>query len=111
VTAINLAKTLEQYQLFILKIRWRRKTLTGENAASASSTPISMGELFVNVNEWKPLIDNKLIDYIRCHVSTIGGITPAKKLAVYSELNGVRTAWHGPGDISPVRFAPTCTLI
>ncbi|EJU0547892.1 starvation-sensing protein RspA, partial [Salmonella enterica] len=103
VTAINLAKTLEQYQLFYLEdpvapenIDWLKML------RQQSSTPISMGELFVNVNEWKPLIDNRLIDYIRCHVSTIGGITPAKKLAVYSELNGVRTAWHGPGDISPV---------
>ncbi|MEQ6444390.1 starvation-sensing protein RspA, partial [Salmonella enterica subsp. enterica serovar Senftenberg] len=99
----NLAKTLEQYQLFYLEdpvapenIDWLKML------RQQSSTPISMGELFVNVNEWKPLIDNRLIDYIRCHVSTIGGITPARKLAVYSELNGVRTAWHGPGDISPV---------
>ena len=103
VTAINMAKILEQYQLFYLEdpvapenIDWLKML------RQQSSTPISMGELFVNVNDWKPLIDNKLIDYIRCHVSTIGGITPAKKLTVYSELNGVRTAWHGPGDISPV---------
>lgn len=108
-TAINLAKTLEQYQLFYLEdpvapenIDWLKMR------RQQSSTPISMGELFVNVNEWKPLIDNKLIDYIRCHVSTIGGITPAKKLAVYSELNDVRTAWHGPGDISPVGVCANC---
>ncbi|SQI43597.1 Starvation-sensing protein rspA [Serratia plymuthica] len=75
-----------------------------------SSTPISMGELFTNVNDWRTLITHNLIDYIRCHVSTIGGITPAKKLATLSEIHGVRTAWHGPGDISPVGVAANLHL-
>ncbi|CAG9295265.1 enolase C-terminal domain-like protein [Celerinatantimonas diazotrophica] len=103
ISAINIAKNLEQFQLFYLE-----DPVAPENIGwldllrQQTSTPIAMGELFVNINEWKSLIDRKLIDFIRCHVSTIGGITPAKKLATYAEFNGVRTAWHGPGDISPV---------
>jgi len=45
---------------------------------------------------------NHYFDYIRCHVSQIGGLTPAMKVARLGEWFNVRTAWHGPGDTSPV---------
>ena len=38
-----------------------------------SSTPIAMGELFVNQAEYLPLIKDRLIDFIRVHMSDIGG--------------------------------------
>ena len=39
------------------------------------------------------------------HISQIGGITPARKLQMFAEQYGVRTAWHGPGDMSPIAHA------
>ena len=32
-----------------------------------------MGELFVNVHEYVPLIKERMIDFIRVHMSDIGG--------------------------------------
>ena len=56
------------------------------------------------------MIKDRLIDFIRVHISDIGGITPARKLAAFAELFGVRTAWHGPGDVSPVGHAANLHL-
>ena len=63
------------------------------------------GELFNNSREWKTIIAEQLIDYFRVHISQIGGITPARKLQIFAEQFGVRTAWHGPGDMSPLAHA------
>lgn len=104
--AANLAKSLEEFHLFFLEDllpieqgEWL------ENIRKQTSTPIALGELFSNPSDWKKLVDNKLIDFIRVHISQIGGITPAVKLAHYCEANDVYTAWHGPNDISPIGVA------
>jgi mannonate dehydratase len=111
IEAIRLAKQLEPYRLFFLE-----DPLPPEQNGwfqmlrQQVATPIAMGELFNNPQEWVPLITNRLIDFIRVHVSQIGGITPAKKLAILGETFGVRTAWHGPDDTSPVGHAANLHL-
>ena len=103
VDALWLARRLEEYRPFFLE-----DALSPEDGAwfqkirEGCATPLAMGELFNNPMEWQPLIENRWIDYIRCHVSQIGGVTPARKLAAYCEPFGVKTAWHGPGDMSPI---------
>jgi mannonate dehydratase len=111
IDAVRLAKELEQYNLYFLEdvlspeqMEWFRMI------RQQCATPIAMGELFNHPHEWTPLIVNRLIDFIRVHISQAGGITPAKKIAVLSENFGVRTAWHGPGDVSPVGHAANIHL-
>jgi mannonate dehydratase len=70
-----------------------------------TTTPLAMGELFVNRQEWLPLVANRWIDFIRIHISAIGGLSMARKIAACCEFFNVRTAWHGPGNVSPVGHA------
>lgn len=109
--AVRLAKELEQYNLFFLE-----DPLPPEEndhfriIRSQCATPIAMGELFNNPHEWIDLVSERLIDFIRVHLSQIGGLTPGRKLAAFCEFFGVKTAWHGPGDNSPIGHAANVAL-
>ena len=70
-----------------------------------TAVPIAMGELFNNPHEWLEPISQRMYDFIRIHISQIGGITPAMKVARLGQWINVRTAWHGPRDTSPVGHA------
>jgi mannonate dehydratase len=109
--AVQLAKDMEQFRLFFLE-----DPLSPEDIAyfrhirNQCTTPIAMGELFNSPHEWTPLVHERLIDYIRVHLSQMGGVTPCRKMAAVCEIYGVRTAWHGPGDVSPIGHAANVAL-
>lgn len=111
ILAMQLARDLEPYRLFFLEDPFAPEDVGYfEKLRPLTSTPIAMGELFNNSNEYLPLIANRLIDFIRIHISQIGGLTMARKVAALCEWFGVRTAWHGPGDVSPVGHAANVHL-
>jgi mannonate dehydratase len=108
---INLCKSLEPYRLFFLEDPFPPEDNDHFRLLrQQTSIPIAMGELFNTQHEYLPLIKERLIDFIRIHISQIGGLSPARKVAALSEYFGVRTAWHGPGDASPVAHAAQLAL-
>ncbi len=101
--AVQFAKELEPYNLFYLEDPHSPGDIDYfRQIRQQCATSLAMGELFNNPHEWQPLIEGRLIDYIRVHLSQAGGLTPARKIAILAEQFGVKTAWHGPPDVSPV---------
>ncbi|MDY6322123.1 MAG: enolase C-terminal domain-like protein [Succinivibrio sp.] len=109
--AVELARLLEPCRLFFLEDPLPLNQLESfERLRQATVTPLAEGELFNHQADAKYLISHRLIDFIRVHVPQLGGITPCRKLATFAEEFGVRTAWHGPGDLSPVGHAANIHL-
>ena len=111
ILGLGLAKELEPFRLFFLEDLFAPEDndyfrLVREQ----TSTPIAMGELYNNPHEIIPMVKDRLLDFMRVHVSQIGGLTPARKLAALCEAFNVRTAWHGPTDVSPVGHAAQLML-
>jgi mannonate dehydratase len=109
--SIQFAKEMEAFRLFFLEdalpieqSEWMRRF------REQTVIPIAQGELYNNPMEWKFLVSERLIDFLRLHVSQIGGITPARKAQILAEEFGVRTAWHGSGDLTPIGHAANVHL-
>jgi mannonate dehydratase len=90
ILAMKLAKDLEPFRPFFLEDPFSPEDVGYfERLRQQTCTPIAMGELFNNPNEWLSLISNRLIDFIRVHLSQVGGLTVARKLAALCEFFNV----------------------
>ena len=103
VNAVDFCRRMQPYQMLFVEdvlgpeqIDWYR------HIRKVSTTPQAVGEVFSHPYEWVPLVTERLIDFIRCRVSAIGGITPAKKSATLCEFFGVKTAFQEGGENDPV---------
>jgi mannonate dehydratase len=103
INAVELARRMQPYQMFFMEdilppehLQWYRQI------RSVCTTPQAVGEVFSHPLEVAPLVAERLIDFVRCRVSAMGGITPMKKLAHLCEFFGVRTAFQEGGENDPV---------
>jgi mannonate dehydratase len=109
--AIRLVKQLEPYRPFFIEDPFSPEDIGYfKILRDQTAVPIAMGELYNNPHEWTGLITDRLIDFIRVHISQVGGLSVARKIATLAEWFNVRSAWHGPGDVSPVGHAANAHL-
>jgi mannonate dehydratase len=103
IESARLGKDLEPYRLY-----WMEDATPAENPESFrlirqhSTTPRAVGEVFNSIWDCKPLIEQQLIDFIRCSLSHAGGISHLRRIADSGALYQVRTGCHGATDLSPV---------
>lgn len=111
IEAGKLGKSLEPYDLF-----WLEDCTPAENQESLrlvrqhTTTPLAIGEIFNTVWDFKDIIRDQLIDYVRGAVTHMGGITALKKTLDYAAMYQIKSGMHGPTDISPVGMAAAMHL-
>ena len=102
IEAARLGKSLEPFRLF-----WLEDPTPAENQEAFrlirqhTVTPLAVGEVFNSIHDCRELIQNQLIDYIRCSVVHAGGITQLRQIAGLAALFQVRMGCHGATDLSP----------
>jgi mannonate dehydratase len=110
IRALKFAKDVEQFPLFYCEdLLAPEESGHYQIVREQCTTPLAVGELWNNPHEWQPLVEGRLIDYIRHHVSHIGGYTAARKIAAFAENYEVKFAWHGAPN-SPVGHMTNLTL-
>jgi len=106
IEAARLGKSLEPHHLFWMEDAVSAELQEGFRIVRRhTTTPLAVGEVFNSIWDCHLLIEEQLIDYIRCSVVHAGGISHLRKIAALGELHHVRTGCHGATDLSPVCLA------
>jgi mannonate dehydratase len=108
--AVQFCKDVERFKLFYCEDLFApEESGHYKIVRQQCTTPLAIGELWNNPHEWRPLVQERQIDYIRHHVSHIGGFTAARKIAAFAENFEVKFAWHGAPN-SPIGRMTNLTL-
>lgn len=109
VLAPKLAKMLEEVEPlfieepvppgYIFEIRKIRKH---------TNIPIALGERLFNRWDFRPYLENGLVDVLQPDISHAGGITECMKISAYAETYGGLMAYHCP--LGPIALATAINL-
>jgi len=109
--AAQLGRALEPYRLF-----WLEDCTPAEDqealrrVRAQTTTPLAIGEVLNSVHDYRTLISERLIDYVRSSATHAGGITGLRKILDFAAVYGIRSGIHGATDISPVGMAAALHL-
>jgi L-alanine-DL-glutamate epimerase-like enolase superfamily enzyme len=105
--ALLLCRELESGRPFFVEDPLRAESPEGYRQLRArSGVPLAAGEQFGTKWEFRTLIDEDLVDFVRPDLGIAGGITETGKIAGWAEGHFIRTATHNP--LGPVMTA-ACT--
>lgn len=111
IEAARLGKSLEPFDLFWLEDCTPAEDPTAlRTVRNHTTTPLAIGEVFNTAFDYRNLIAERLIDYVRSAVTHTGGITHLKRILEFAGQYQVRSGMHGPTDISPVGMAAAMHL-
>ncbi len=103
IEAARLGKDLEPYRLFWLEDAIPAELQEGFRIIRQHTTqPLAVGEVFNSIYDTHTLITEQLIDYARVTSVHAGGVTGIKKIFDFAAIYHVRSACHGPQDVSPI---------
>lgn len=106
IQAAELGKRLEDCSLFWLEDAVPAELQEGFRLIRQhTTTPLAVGEVLPTIWDFRTLITEQLIDYVRTSVQRAGGISHLRKIAALAEMHHVRTGCHGATDLSPVTMA------
>ena len=103
IEAARLGRDLEPYRLFWLEDPVPAELQEGYRLIRQhTTTPIALGEIFNTIWDCEKLISEQLIDYIRVTSVHAGGVTGLRRIFDFASIYHVKSACHGPMDVSPV---------
>lgn len=103
IEAARLGKDLEPFRLFWLEDAVPAELQEGFRLIRQhTTTPLAVGEVFNTIWDCQQLISEQLIDYIRVTSVHAGGVTGLRRIFDFASIYNVRSACHGPMDVSPV---------
>ncbi len=106
IEAARLGKDLEPFRLFWLEDAVQAELQDGFRLIRQhTTTPLAVGEIFNTIWDCQQLISEQLIDYIRVTSVHAGGVTGLRRIFDFASIYHVRSACHGPMDVSPVAMA------
>jgi L-alanine-DL-glutamate epimerase-like enolase superfamily enzyme len=105
--AVWLCQALEDATPFFVEDPLRAESPQAYRQLRARTrVPLAAGEQYGSKWEFRTLLDEDLVDFVRPDLGIVGGITEARKLAGWAEGHYVRLATHNP--LGPVMTA-ACT--
>lgn len=102
--AARFCRAVEDYRPMFVECPLRSEFTEGyEVLRQQTAVPLAAGEQLANKWQFRNLIENNLVDYIRVDLCIAGGITESKKIAAMCETHMIDLAVHNP--IGPISSA------